>query len=196
MRKRILFLALVLLLASGCSLRLPTLPQVRNVEVTTVVKSRPLGIGTEGSTSVSTDSFVLQDGKKIDPDTGRVIDDGAGGSVLSYSVSGVGVPSNLSEAVGLDVEALYFGAVLPPGTGGGLAAVTLSAPHGSSVVLVTTLENGENRLTLGAGDRATLSQILANAATIDVDIWLDSELDGVTIADLRVQAAASYSRKV
>ncbi|MGI6610489.1 MAG: hypothetical protein ACOX4G_08245 [Limnochordia bacterium] len=197
MRKRILFVALALLLSlSGCSLRLPMLPEVRNVEVTTVVKSKPLSIGAEGSTSISTDSFTPEAGKKIDPATGEVIDGGAGDSLLGYSVSGVEVPSNLSEALDLDVEALYFSADLPLGVGGGLAAVTLSAPGGSSVVLVTSLENGENKLTLSAEDRAALSQILANAASVNVDIWLDSELDGVTIADLQVQAAAIYSQNV
>ncbi|MGI6082118.1 MAG: hypothetical protein ACOYEP_04520 [Limnochordia bacterium] len=195
MKKRIFFLVLVFLLSlSGCSLRLPVIPKVRNVEVTAVVKSKPLNIGGQNSTSVSTDSFDVEEGKRIDPASGELIDGGEEDSVLSYRVDGVPVPSNLTDAVDLAVEAVYFKAQMPQGVEGGSAVITLSAPGGETVVLVTTVGDGENRIDITDSDREILSEMLKDGAALDVEILLDGDLTGMTLSDVRVQAKAIYNQ--
>ena len=175
---------------------MPMFPKIRNVELTTVVKSKPLSIGEQNSTSVSTDSFNVEQGKKIDPVSGEIIDGDTDASVLRYTVSGVEVPSNLTEAVELEVEAIYFKAEMPQGIEGGSAVIVLSAPGGETVVLVTAVSDGENRIDISADDREILSEMLKNTSAIDVEILLDGTLAGMTLADVRVQAKAIYNKDV
>ena len=200
MRRHALLFALMLimmLLAQGCSLRLPRVPEIRDVEVTTVVKSKPLNIGGGESTAVTAEAFTPLVGKKIDPTTGGIIDGTEGDSVLTYGVSEISVPADLSEALELNVEALYFEAGVPEGANGeNTVVVEFSVPGGDSVVLVTGVQTGSNKLEVSAEDRATLSRMFESAATVDLQITADGDLAGLTISNLQVQAAAVYSRRV
>jgi hypothetical protein len=198
MRRRVCFIVAVVtvsLLSQGCALRLPTIPDVRKVEVSAVVKTKPLSIGGVDSTSVDTSSFARESGKKIDPETGQKVDGAPGDAVRSYQVADIPIPDNLTDALQVDVEAVYFQVALPPAAVGDKpVALTVSAPGQGSVVLVTSIKDGENKLELSAADREALSRMLENAAALNVDILADDSLGDFTIADLQLQAAATFSR--
>lgn len=200
LRGRVLILALVVgmsLLVQGCSLRLPTIPIVRKTAVTTVVKSKPLKIGgadSQQSTAITTDSFTSESNCKLDPTTGEKTPGGPEDSVLSYSQTNIEVPSNLTEALELDVEAIHFRAELPPEVlGAKPVVVSISGPAGDPVVLVCSVQNGQNQLELSAEDRRRLSQILGNETAIDLEIMADGALGQFTISDVQIQAAATFT---